>query len=80
LTDCAPIVAAGGRSPPYALGVFEKVYRFTPFTEDAQSRIRNRCSLELAGHDVANLPMAHICRGWALHWPPDAFQEVLPNA
>jgi hypothetical protein len=62
------------------LGVFEKVYRFTPFTEDAQPRIRNRCPLELAGYDVANLPMAQICRGWALHWPPGAFTEVLPNA
>jgi hypothetical protein len=62
------------------LGVFEKVYRFTPFTEDAQPRIRNRCPLELAGYDVASLPMAQICRGWALHWPPSAFQEVLPNA
>jgi hypothetical protein len=62
------------------LGVFEKVYRFTPFTEDAQPRIRNRCPLELAGYDIANLPMTQICRGWALHWPPGAFQEVLPNA
>jgi hypothetical protein len=62
------------------LGVFEKVYRFTPFTEDAQLRIRNCCPLELAGYDVAKLPITHICRGWALHWPPDACKEVLPNA
>jgi hypothetical protein len=42
--------------------------------------IRNRCPLDLVGYDIANLPMPHICRGWVLNWPPDAYQEVLPNA
>jgi hypothetical protein len=61
------------------LAVFEKVYRFTPFTPDAQPRIRNRCPLELAGYDVASLPMAQICKGWALRWATTPSQGVVPN-
>jgi hypothetical protein len=62
------------------LGVFEKVYRFTPFTDDAQPRIRGKCPLELAGYDISSLPMAQVCRGWALDWPLDHAEEVVPNA
>jgi hypothetical protein len=61
------------------LAVFEKVYRFTPFTPDAQPRIRNKCPLELAGYDVPSLPMAHICKGWALDWTVASSQGVVPN-
>ncbi len=61
------------------LGVFEKVYRFTPFTDDAQPRIRGKCPLELAGYDISNLNMSKICRGWALNWPIDYDKEVVPN-
>ena len=61
------------------LGVFEKIYRFTPFTEDAQPRIRGKCPLELAGYDISGLPMAQVCRGWALSWPPYPAREVVPN-
>jgi hypothetical protein len=61
------------------LGVFEKVYRFTPFSADAQHRIRGECPLELAGYDVQKLPMAQLFRGLALHWPASAFQELVPN-
>jgi transposase-like protein len=61
------------------LAVFEKVYRFTPFTQDAQSRIRGKCPLELAGYDVSELPMAQVCRGWALAWPVTAQPEGVPN-
>jgi transposase-like protein len=61
------------------LAVFEKVYRFTPFSNDAQKRIRGKCPLELAGYDVEKLPMAQICRGWTLQWPASAFQELVPN-
>jgi hypothetical protein len=61
------------------LAVFEKVYRFTPFTEDAQPRIRGKCPLELAGYDIAQLPMAQLCRGWALGWPLNLDQETVPN-
>ncbi len=61
------------------LGVFEKVYRFTPFSDDAQQRIRGKCPLELAGYDVLKLPIAQLFRGLALQWPSAAFQELVPN-
>ena len=61
------------------LGVFEKVYRFTPFSDDAQKRIRGKCPLELAGYEVRKLPMAQLFRGLALQWPAAAFQELVPN-
>ena len=61
------------------LGVFEKIYRFTPFSDDAQARIRGKCPLELAGYEVQKLPMAQLFRGWALQWPASAFQELVPN-
>ena len=61
------------------LGVFEKVYRFTPFSDDAHERIRGKCPLELAGYEVRKLPMAQLFRGLALQWPASAFQEIVPN-
>jgi len=61
------------------LGVFEKVYRFTPFSDDAQARIRGKCPLELAGYQVQQLPMTQLFRGLALQWPTAAFQELVPN-
>jgi transposase-like protein len=61
------------------LGVFEKVYRFTPFSNDAQERIRGKCPLELAGYEVHKLPMTQFFRGLALQWPESAFQELVPN-
>jgi len=61
------------------LSVFEKVYRFTPFSDDAQERIRGKCPLELAGYEVQKLPMARLFRGLALQWPASAFQELVPN-
>jgi transposase-like protein len=61
------------------LGVFEKVYRFTPFSEDAQKRIRGKCPLELAGYEVQQLPMAQLFRGLALQWPTTALRELVPN-
>ena len=61
------------------LGVFEKVYRFTPFSQDAQPRLRGKSPLELAGYDVAQLPMATVCRGWALSPSLTSPTEVVPN-
>jgi hypothetical protein len=61
------------------LGVFEKVYRFTPFSQDAQPRLRGKSPLELAGYDVAQMPMADVCRGWALSLPLQTPEEVVPN-
>ncbi len=61
------------------LAVFEKVYRFAPFSDDAQKRIRAKCPLELAGYEVHKLPMARLFRDLALQWPSSAFQELVPN-
>jgi hypothetical protein len=62
------------------LAVFEKVYRFTPFSDDAQKRIRGKYPLELAGYQVHQLPIAHLFRGLALQWPTSTFQELVPDA
>ena len=51
------------------LGVFEKLYRFTPFSDDAQPRLRGKCPLQLAGYDIRSVPMASICAGWSPDWP-----------
>jgi transposase-like protein len=51
------------------LGVFEKVYRFTPFSNDAQPEIRGKCPLELAGYDLRQMPMLWLGRGYSLEWP-----------
>jgi hypothetical protein len=61
------------------LAVFEKVYRFTPFSSDAQKRIRGKCPLELAGYEVLKLPMHQLFRGLTLQWPAAAFRELVPN-
>jgi transposase-like protein len=62
------------------LAVFEWCYRLTPFTQDAQRRIRGKCPLELAGYDVSKLPMAQLCRGQLLDWPPEALADVVPRS
>ena len=51
------------------LAVFEKVYRLTPFSQDAQPRLRGKCPLQLAGYDVSQLPMATLCAGLSILWP-----------
>jgi transposase-like protein len=61
------------------LSVFEKTYRFTPFSADAQPHIRGRCPLELAGYDIRTLPMAQLFRAFTLRWPDAALQELVPN-
>ncbi|MGD2207726.1 MAG: transposase [Anaerolineae bacterium] len=61
------------------LAVFEKTYRFTPFSADAQPHLRGRCPLELAGYDVHKLPMAQLFRGFTLRWSDAAFKELVPN-
>ena len=66
-------------SPKIYLAVFEWTYRFTPFTQDAQRRIRGKCPLELAGYDVRKLAMAQICRSQVLEWPLEALAEMVPR-
>jgi hypothetical protein len=51
------------------LGVFEKIYRFTPFSADARPEIRGRSRLQLAGYDLSRRPMPWLCRGYSLDWP-----------
>jgi len=62
------------------LGVFEKLYRFTPFSNDAQPRIRGKCLLELAGYDISQVPMATLCAGLSVAWPLEAAQNHVPNS
>ncbi len=61
------------------LGVFEKVYRFTPFSPDAQPRIRGQCPLQLAGYDISQLPMASLCAGLSMIWTTEAAQNHVPS-
>jgi transposase-like protein len=61
------------------LGVFEKVYRFSPFSQDAQPRIRGKCPLELAGYDISHVPMASLCAGLSVNWPLQVNQNLVPN-
>jgi len=62
------------------LGVFEKIYRFTPFSQDAQPRIRGKCPLELAGYDTSQMPMASLCAGLSVTWPLEVAQNLVPNS
>jgi hypothetical protein len=62
------------------LAVFEKLYRFTPFSQDAQPRIRGKSPLQLAGYDVASLPMATLCAGLSIIWPMQTAEvDQVPN-
>jgi transposase-like protein len=51
------------------LGVFEKLYRFTPFSHDAQAKVRGKSPLQLAGYDLSQMPVDWLCRGFSLQWP-----------
>ena len=61
------------------LGVFEKVYRLTPFSDDAQPRIRGKCPPELAGYDVSQLPVATLWNGLSIEWPVEIPQNDVPK-
>jgi hypothetical protein len=62
------------------LAVFEKIYRFTPFSQDAQPRIRGKSPLQLAGYDVANLPITTLCAGLSIVWPMQTAEVTdVPN-
>lgn len=51
------------------LAVFEKIYRYTPFSQDAQPAVRGKCPLQLAGYDISQSPLATICAGLSIVWP-----------
>jgi hypothetical protein len=59
------------------LAVFEKLYRFTPFSRDAQPRIRGKSPLQLAGYDVSHIPMTTLCSGLSVDWPTEF--NLVPN-
>jgi len=61
------------------LGVFEKLYRFTPFSDDAQPEIRGKSPLQMAGYDLSQLPMTWLCRGYSLRWPVAVEAKNVPN-
>jgi hypothetical protein len=61
------------------LAVFEKLYRFTPFSDDAQPAIRGKCPLELAGYDISQMPMTALCHGLSLDWPVEVTHNDVPN-
>ena len=58
------------------LAVFEKLYRFTPFSQDAQPAVRGKCPLQLAGYDISQLPMATLCAGLSVVWPLQTQEAV----
>jgi hypothetical protein len=71
----------GFQSQPDAeryLAVFEKVYRFTPFSQDAQPGVRGKTPLQLAGYDISQLPMATICSGRSILWPTETTHVPSP--
>jgi transposase-like protein len=61
------------------LGVFEKLYRLTPFSDDAQPAIRGKCPLELAGYDLSHLPLATLWNGLSVDWPLQMVHNDVPN-
>jgi transposase-like protein len=61
------------------LGVFEKMYRLTPFSDDAQPAIRGKCPLELAGYDISQLPITSTWNGLSVQWPLEMPHYDVPN-
>jgi hypothetical protein len=61
------------------LGVFEKLYRFTPFSADARPEVRGKSPLQLAGYDLSQMPMDWLCRGFSLEWPVSLETKDVPN-
>jgi hypothetical protein len=61
------------------LGVFEKVYRFTPFSRDARPEIRGKSPLQLAGYDSNQMPMTWLCRGYSLQCLTELEVADVPN-
>jgi transposase-like protein len=61
------------------IGVFEKVYRLTPFSDDARPGIRGKSPLQLAGYDVSRMPVTWLCRGYSLDWSVTTEGNHVPN-
>jgi transposase-like protein len=52
------------------LHLFELTYRFTPFGPEVQPHLRGKCPLELAGYDLARVPLARYLRDGSLSATP----------
>jgi hypothetical protein len=61
------------------VAVFEKFYRFTPFSQDAQPYLRGKCPLQLAGYDISRMPVAAIGAGWSPDWSLSSEYDLVPN-
>ena len=61
------------------VAVFEKFYRFTPFSQDAQPYLRGKCPLQLAGYDISRMPLAAIGAGWSPDWSLSSEYALVPN-
>jgi transposase-like protein len=61
------------------IAVFERSYRFTPFSQDAQAHIRGKCPLEVAGYDVSRMPLTAVAAGWSPDWPVQMGGDFVPN-
>lgn len=62
------------------LAVFEKCYRFTPFSPDAQPHLRGKCPLQVAGYDISQIPMTAVGAGWSPDWPMHLEANSVPNS
>jgi len=58
------------------LAVFEKLYRFTPVTQDGQPGGRGKAPRQLAGSDISQLPMATIGSGRSIVWPTETSEAA----
>jgi len=61
------------------LSVFEKFYRFTPLSQDAQPHLRGKCPLAIAGYDISQMPMTAVCAGWSPDWSLSSELDLVPN-
>jgi len=61
------------------LALFEKAYRFTPFSQDARPHLRGKSPLQLAGYDISQLPMTAIAAGFSPDWPLAPEVNLVPN-
>jgi hypothetical protein len=61
------------------LGVFEKIYRFTPFSDDARPEIRGKSPLQLAGYDLSRMSMTWLCQEYSLERPVAPELADVPN-
>lgn len=59
--------------------MFEKLYRFTPFSADAQPQVQGKSPLQLAGYDLSQMPINWLCRGYGLEGPVQLEAEDVPN-